>query len=139
MRRLRLVSVVGLLALVAAIPAVALSLTHYEGKVGKRATLGIEARRTAGGKVVKIESLGWDGLRCGTDSFTGGSSKPITVRNHAFHSTQPVGGVTVPLTLIVRGHFANGDRRASGILKITGACTTGKKSWSARIEHVGGR
>ena len=117
------------IALTLAVSALASSSVKYSGSVGT-ASLGLTAK-VSSGKIVAVKSFVWDGLKCGSDRFTGGSSEVIKVKNNSFSSTQPVGGVSVPLKMVVTGKFTNG--KASGTLRIKGGCSTGKiaKIWKA--------
>jgi hypothetical protein len=119
-----------LAALVLAGVAVAGMTEHFQGKAGK-ATISLDAAG-ATGKLTKIKDLTWDNLKCGSDVFTGGTSKPIRVKmNRTFASTQPVGGVSVSLKVTVSGTFSASGKSVKGKLSIKGACTTPKTSWHA--------
>src|SRR3954452_2419397 len=121
-------------ALLATVPAVALAVVpQYSGTAGK-ATIGIVVKRS-GGAVRRVKSFSWDGLKCGGDKFTGGTSRSIRVKGGAFRSKQPVSGVDVKLTLHLRGKFSNDGSEARGILKITGACQTREIAWKATLQQ----
>jgi hypothetical protein len=121
-------------AALAAVPAVALAgVPQYSGSAGK-ASIGIEVKRS-GNTVKRVKNFSWDGLKCGGDRFTGGTSKSIRVKAGAFSSKQPVGGVDVALTLRLRGKFTNNGTKAHGTLKITGACKTGRIKWHATLQQ----
>jgi hypothetical protein len=103
--------------------------THFEGKAGK-AVFSIDVvRGGSGGQVSKVTNLVWDGLKCGSDVFTGGISKPIKVKRNRFSSTQPVNGVSVKLTVMVKGTFTHNSAAAAGTLSIKGVCTTPTTHW----------
>jgi hypothetical protein len=127
-----LVASITAFAFLAAIPALAAPSGNYDGNVGK-ASLSMDVA-VKGGKITKIKSFAWDGLKCGQDKFTGGLSKKVKVSDDSFNSRQPVGGVSVSLKLHLKGHFVNDDKKAKGTLSIKGACSTGKKSWSATAQ-----
>lgn len=136
MRRMATLTIAGLSALALAAyasPSTTNPLTqHFTGKVGK-AVLGIEVK-LSGGKIVKITHFEWEGNVCG-DSFTAGSSRPITVKNDKFSSKQPVGGLNpgVHITLTVQGAFKLHETKATGWMTLAGGCSThGKRYWSAR-------
>jgi hypothetical protein len=121
-----------ILAALVVIPAIALAgVPQFEGTAGK-ASVGIEVKGS-GTHITRVKSFGWDALKCGQDRFTGGTSKSIKVKDGAFSSTQPVGGVNVSLKLKLKGKFTAGGTKAKGTLKITGACKTGKVKWSAKL------
>ncbi len=114
----------------AAVPAVAMAgVAQYEGSAGK-ASVSVQVKRS-GNTVKRVKSFSWDGLKCGEDKFTGGTSKSIRVKDGAFKSKQPVGGVDVSLTLRLKGKFTDHATKAHGTLKITGACSTGRVKWHA--------
>src|SRR3954469_14729514 len=121
-------------AFLATVPAVALAgVPQFSGTAGK-ASVGIEVKRS-GATVKRVKNFSWDGLKCGQDRFTGGTSKWIRVKGGAFRSKQPVSGVDVKLTLRLRGKFTNQGTKAHGTLKITGACQTGKVKWKATLQQ----
>jgi hypothetical protein len=121
-------------AALAAVPAVALAgVAQYSGHAGK-ASIGIEVKRS-GNTVQRVKSFQWDGLKCGGDRFTGGTSRSIKVTNGAFKSTQPVSGVEVALKVRLKGKFTAHGTKAHGTLQITGACHTGVIKWSATLQQ----
>src|SRR3954452_9066329 len=127
--------VAALLALLAAVPAVALAgVPQFSGTAqGGKASIGIEGKG-AGDNITRVKNFNWDALKCGGDRFTGGTSKSIKVKDGAFGSKQPVGGVDVPLKVHLKGKFTHHVTAAKGTLKITGACTTGKVKWHASFQ-----
>lgn len=104
----------------------------YEGTAGDA---GIAlSTQGKGGKVRSIQTLDWDGLRCGGDTFTGGASEPIRVKHGSFSDRQPVAGVGTDLTLKVEGEFKHHYRKARGTLRITGDCKSGPVDFSVRLQ-----
>lgn len=125
-------AVAGIACVALAVPAIALAaVPQFEGKAGT-AVVSIETKGS-GDNIARVKSFSWDGLKCGGDKFTGGTSKSIKVKGGAFKSTQPVGGVEVALKLVLKGKFTAHGTKARGTLKIKGACHTGKVKWSAKL------
>lgn len=121
-------------ALLATVPAVALAgVPQFSGSAGK-ASVSIEVKQS-GTTIKRVKNFSWDGLKCGGDKFTGGTSKSIAVKGGAFKSKQPVGGVQVKLTLHLTGKFTNHGTKAHGTLKITGACQTSTIKWKATLQQ----
>lgn len=125
-------AIVATAAAVAAIPAAALAAPQFSGQNGK--TFYSLSVKGSGDHITKVKTFEWDGFKCGQDRFTGGTSRPIKVKDGAFDSRQPVSGVQVPLRMHVKGHFTNHGTKAHGTLKITHGCTTGKMKWSVTLQ-----
>jgi hypothetical protein len=124
-----------LLVLLAVVPAVALAAVPQYSGTAQHAKASVSiAVKGSGDGITRVKSFTWDGLKCGGDRFTGGTSKSIKVKDGAFKSTQPVGGVDVALKVRLTGKFTHHGLAAKGTLKISGACKTGKVGWHASFQ-----
>jgi hypothetical protein len=120
-------------AALAAIPALALAAGHprpqFEGKAGK-AVIGITVKGS-GNHIKKVKKFEWDGFDCGSESFTGGTTKAIKVKDGKFEDTQPVDAPGIPLKVHVKGHFYANGTKAKGTMKVKSPCKGGTVKWTA--------
>lgn len=126
-------SVLGLtFALVLAAPAYALHTVRYSGKGSDGSFISLVVAARPNGTPVRIKHFEWDGLHCTQDSFTGGTSHAVRVRDRRFHSRQPVGGANVPLTMKLRGSFNADASRVSGVVRVLAGCDSGPIRFKAK-------
>jgi hypothetical protein len=114
-----------------ALPAIALgSKTFFTASDGKASIfMGL---KDSGGKQ-KIVDFSWDGLKCGSDRFTGGLDDAIKVKNDgSFESEQPVSGTSegVEIDAKLKGQVNQNVAKIAGKLKFTGDCE-GKADFKA--------
>src|SRR3954462_15221753 len=125
--------VIAILAALTLLPAAAaLAAPQFSGQNGK--TFYSMNVKGSGDHIARVKKFEWDDLKCGGDHFTGGTSKSIKVKDGAFDSKQPVGGVQVALKVHLKGKFTAHGTKAHGTLKITGGCKSGKVKWSVSME-----
>jgi hypothetical protein len=133
MDRSRAWTAVGALALALTLPAIAFaSKTFFTAQVGSQTVIGFELKQ---GQKSKIVDFSWDGLKCGSDSFTAGLADAITVKSdRSFKSKQQVAGAAEGVEILanLKGAVAKDASKVTGTLKLTGDCESGKVDFTAK-------